>query len=73
MDFARYMCHNTGQHHLAAGPSPAHNNGMHSDGGKVLSASPTRVMPSISPSVHDGGLYFWLDMLSKYAIIYKRE
>jgi len=25
LDFARYMCHNTGQHHLAAGPSPAHN------------------------------------------------
>ena len=25
MDFARYTCHNTGHHHLAAGPCPAHN------------------------------------------------
>ncbi len=25
LDFARYTCHNTGHHHLAAGPCPAHN------------------------------------------------
>jgi len=25
LDFARYACHNIGHHHLAAGPSPAHN------------------------------------------------
>jgi hypothetical protein len=24
MDFDRYQCHNTGQHHLVAGPCPAH-------------------------------------------------
>jgi len=23
------MCHNTGQHHLAAGPGPAHNHALH--------------------------------------------
>jgi hypothetical protein len=31
LDFARYTCHNTGHHHLAAGPCPAHNNRLHSD------------------------------------------
>jgi len=25
LDFARYLCHSIGQHHLAAGPCPAHN------------------------------------------------
>ena len=29
MDFARYACHNIGHHHLAAGPSPAHNKALH--------------------------------------------
>ncbi|MCK4389970.1 MAG: hypothetical protein KAV83_07020, partial [Desulfobacterales bacterium] len=29
LDFARYLCHSIGQHHLAAGPCPVHNNGMH--------------------------------------------
>ena len=29
LDFARYLCHSIGQHHLAAGPSPAHNLGIH--------------------------------------------
>jgi len=24
LDFARYLCHHTGHHHIAAGPSPAH-------------------------------------------------
>ncbi len=42
MDFARYLCHNTGRHHLAAGPSPAHNNGINGDGKK-----PPRLMPSV--------------------------
>ncbi len=31
LDFARYACHNTGHHHLAAGPSPAHNKAINSD------------------------------------------
>ncbi|MBW1677000.1 MAG: hypothetical protein JRF30_01820 [Deltaproteobacteria bacterium] len=26
LDFAQYLCHSIGQHHLAAGPYPAHNN-----------------------------------------------
>jgi len=34
MDFARDTCHNTGHHHLAAGPCPAHNNSINSDGKK---------------------------------------
>jgi len=33
-DTAIYLCHSIGQHHLAAGPSPAHNNHMHSDSKK---------------------------------------
>ncbi|CAB1083794.1 hypothetical protein D1AOALGA4SA_11329, partial [Olavius algarvensis Delta 1 endosymbiont] len=32
LDFARYACHNIGQHHLAAGQCPAHNNFMERDG-----------------------------------------
>jgi hypothetical protein len=31
MDFARYACHNTGHHQLAAGPSPAHNKSFNTD------------------------------------------
>jgi len=29
LDFVRYLCQNTGHHHLAAGPSPAHNKSFH--------------------------------------------
>ncbi|MBW1795259.1 MAG: hypothetical protein JRJ38_12665 [Deltaproteobacteria bacterium] len=29
LDFARYVCHNIGHHHLAAGPCPAHNLSLH--------------------------------------------
>ncbi len=29
LDFTRYACHNTGHHHLAAGPNPAHNLSLH--------------------------------------------
>jgi hypothetical protein len=29
LDFARYLCHSIGQHHLAAGPSPAHSKALH--------------------------------------------
>gem|GEM_PF-1637959 len=29
LDFARYACHNIGQHHLAAGQCPAHNLAVH--------------------------------------------
>ena len=32
LDFARYACHNIGHHHLAAGPCPAHNQGMNQTG-----------------------------------------
>jgi len=31
LDFARYLCHSIGQHHLAAGPCPAHNLCMNPD------------------------------------------
>jgi endonuclease/exonuclease/phosphatase (EEP) superfamily protein YafD len=29
MDFVRLLCHSSGHHHLAAGPSPAHNQKIH--------------------------------------------
>ena len=32
MDFDRYLCHNLGQHHLAAGPCPAHNKSVQRNG-----------------------------------------
>ena len=46
MDFARYACHNIEHHHLAAGPCPAHNNGIKGDGKK-----PPRLMPNASFSL----------------------
>jgi len=42
LDFARYACHNIGHHHLAAGPSPAHNKQLHSDVRKQPFTRPSR-------------------------------
>ena len=47
LDFDRYLCHNTGHHHLAAGPSPAHNKSVESDFGLAaplrFAANPKRL------------------------------
>jgi hypothetical protein len=44
MDFARYTCHNTGHHQLAAGPSPAHI-GI----GRSLTAPPSHTTQHTGP------------------------